>query len=194
MKSLSQEITDILITNKYITPEKRESYIYCYTYIIENMKYDLITLLVGLLLHKFKMTLIYILLFNIFRSFCGGYHAKTPIMCNIMSYLTSILFFGTSMILNIISPSYLIILFVVSSLAIIYFSPLDCTTKKYNTPQRKLCKKLVISTCSMATIAFIFSMSRNKIHYCYALTFCVMVISISLITQKIVSQKRNLQW
>ena len=141
MKKLSQEIVDTLLLYEYISAEKRAAYIYCYSYIIENIKYDLTMLLTGVLLHRLNATITFILCFNIYRSFCGGYHAKTPIICNIMSYLIAILYFGGSFASSSVSILSLVIPFSISNFIIIFFSPVDCTTKKYTDLQRTTTKK-----------------------------------------------------
>lgn len=189
MKKLSQEIVDTLLLYEYISAEKRAAYIYCYSYIIENIKYDLTMLLTGVLLHRLNATITFILCFNIYRSFCGGYHAKTPIKCNITSYLIAILYFGGSFASSSVSILIFVIPFSISNFIITFFSPVDCTTKKYTDLQRTTTKKIVLLATFINIIIFVFFAIKNQTLYCYSLTFCVMVIAITLIVQIIINTR-----
>ena len=61
MEKLSVLISDQLIKCNYIKPEYRDAYIYCYDYIIENFKYNISIIIIGSLLNRFEITILFII-------------------------------------------------------------------------------------------------------------------------------------
>ena len=82
---ISGFITDTLIEGKVIKSEERNLYLYCFGTIIEMSANLLATLIIGILLHRFIETLIFMLVFIPLRSFAGGYHCEKAESCFILS-------------------------------------------------------------------------------------------------------------
>ena len=95
----------LLTISKYVGIIMRKNGI-CNSDEIEKVEYGTIVLLstligfgsifiIGLIFGKLLETLVFSLIFSILRSFTGGYHATTPLKCNltyISCYFSTILF------------------------------------------------------------------------------------------------------
>ena len=192
MQRLSVQITKQLIQSGYISLEHEDAYIYCYDYLVENIKYDAIILITSLFLHRFFITLTFLILFNILRHFSCGYHAKNRFVCNIMSYsIFGFFIFGS----YLLSPSYISLLLPLFSICIFIIgrlSPVENHNKKYNTSQKKCAKKYIFFTLITASALFLLFFNHKNISCCYALTYCVMVIAGSLLTQTYMNRFKDI--
>ncbi|MEF9920772.1 accessory gene regulator B family protein [Anaerorhabdus sp.] len=66
----------------------------------------LITIFIGYFISQFKETILYLIFFVAIRKYSGGYHAKTLLMCNLISYLLYFcgLFFNECLSINFLIP------------------------------------------------------------------------------------------
>ena len=143
----------LLTISKYVGIIMRKNGI-CNSDEIEKVEYGTVVLLstligfgsifiIGLIFGKLLETLVFSLIFSILRSFTGGYHATTPLKCNltyISCYLSTILFseiFEKRIISNII-----ILLF--SVISIFLFSPIENKNKRNDTYIKKRNKKFAV--------------------------------------------------
>lgn len=71
----------------------------------------LLTVLIGYLIGCFFETVVYLICFILLRSYSGGYHAKTMLMCNFISYS---LYFIAIVTQDMLSIEWIILLLVIS--------------------------------------------------------------------------------
>lgn len=103
-----------------------------------------IIILIGILLHRFTCSAVFLLVFWTVRWFAGGFHAKTYGMCRI----TTVSSFAVSLILGIAAGTYaryLTIIFDTAAfLTILIFAPIKHPNKELSTAVRKRSKKIAL--------------------------------------------------
>ena len=94
LERLVEKIVNELISNGFLTANKQEEYIYSFTCFIETAISSVVFLLMGLFLHQFIPTLLFMLFFSNIKKRCGGLHANTYVGC-LSSSCAIYLFFMT---------------------------------------------------------------------------------------------------
>ena len=87
MKQPGTYLADILTEDGQIPKEQQSIYAYLFDYLIESLLYDIIVLIFGLLVHRFGITICYLLVTIPIRHFAGGFHANTRLGCTLLSYV-----------------------------------------------------------------------------------------------------------
>ena len=77
-KKISKKITDTLVTNEIIEPQKEGIYFYCLDFSLDLILFNCSLLLIGGLLGLFLPSLVYIIILVPVRMLAGGAHAKSP--------------------------------------------------------------------------------------------------------------------
>lgn len=159
IKQLSNNITSFLLHQDIIQKNKQEIYTYGFEYLI-----SLFISVVGIIIIAFSMgwvleTVGFIIGFFLVRSVSGGYHAKTHLQCQIMSYIVYAL---NMLILKVlfehIKSTVLLtgILAIVSILLIFIFAPIDHHNKPFSENEYSFYKaksrKLVITLLIIALL------------------------------------------
>ena len=85
-KKISKKITDTLVTNEIIEPQKEGIYFYCLDFSLDLILFNCSLLLIGGLLGLFLPSLVYIIILVPVRMLAGGAHAKSPYSCFLLSY------------------------------------------------------------------------------------------------------------
>lgn len=91
IKSLSDKITSNLVANGIVEHEEQDIYTYGIHQGIFMIINVLTVIIIGLLFGMIWESLFFIIAYMPLRTYAGGYHAKTPIRCYIMSVLMIIL-------------------------------------------------------------------------------------------------------
>ena len=146
---------------------------------------------IGLFFNMIYESLILYFSFITIRKFAGGYHAKTPVIC----YLVSITIIITSLLLlksltkhNLTDQLYyLFISFALLALIIlVVISPLDNKNKTLNSKEKKVYKLISII---ISTILFLISLSIFNLNEQYSIAILIGIIlnGITLLIGKIQS-------
>ena len=93
---ISTYLASILLRERMIAPDDRETYEYGFEITIANMVNGIIVFLIGAGFQKIPETIIFYLAFVSLRFFCGGYHADSYSRCFLAFALTSALCLGAS--------------------------------------------------------------------------------------------------
>lgn len=94
LESIAEDITFLLLKNKIIEYEDSDIYIYGFQVIISSMMVTMSLLILGVLLNRILLTLVFMLVFVSLRINTGGYHAdqfKDCLRLSLMIYLVEIL-------------------------------------------------------------------------------------------------------
>lgn len=83
--SLSKGLTEILIRNHIIEDEEKALYVFGFHYGFMTLLNIATTLFIGLLFCMLWQSAIFLVCYIPLRIFAGGYHAKTPLRCYVMS-------------------------------------------------------------------------------------------------------------
>ena len=94
MKQPGTYLADILTEDGQIPKEQQSIYAYLFDYLIESLLYDIIVLIFGLLVHRFGITICYLLVTIPIRHFAGGFHANTSlgVPCFHMAFIWRLFF------------------------------------------------------------------------------------------------------
>lgn len=83
LNSLSEKIADFLFSDSSDYPI--EIYVYGIKLIISSVVGMCVIFTIGLFTGYFVQAMIYIVALSLIKSFAGGYHANTYLMCNVIS-------------------------------------------------------------------------------------------------------------
>lgn len=90
LERISAYLSTLLLQEKIITADEKDTYKYGFEITIANMINGLIVLSVGLGLNMLAEAILFYLVFVSLRFFCGGYHADSYIKCFFSFELTTI--------------------------------------------------------------------------------------------------------
>lgn len=90
LERISAYLSTLLLQEKIITADEKDTYKYGFEITIANMINGLIVLSVGLGLNMLAEAILFYLVFVSLRFFCGGYHADSYIKCFFFFGLTTI--------------------------------------------------------------------------------------------------------
>ena len=90
LERISAYLSTLLLQEKIITADEKDTYKYGFEITIANMINGLIVLSVGLGLNMLAEAILFYLVFVSLRFFCGGYHADSYIKCFFSFALTTI--------------------------------------------------------------------------------------------------------
>lgn len=82
--SIACYITDFLFSREIIDETDKEIYLYGFEILFASMLNIIMVVLVGLLFGQFLSGICFFVSFSILRKFCGGYHADTYLVCNLV--------------------------------------------------------------------------------------------------------------
>ncbi|MGF6991455.1 accessory gene regulator B [Lachnospiraceae bacterium PM6-15] len=172
MKLIPSKIASYLVkgNNK---PELYSIYEYCFTICFETLVTLIFNICIAFMLDMFWEYVVFIVAFKMIREYAGGIHLSTFFRCFISTNLVvvAVLLFN-----KYLSMSDYQVLFstVFCSAAVIWISPVECTSKKLSKEAKKIIRKKLI---------------RNlMILICIQLTFTLMGLSdiVSIINSSLI--------
>jgi accessory gene regulator B len=142
VKKLSNRITSYLIRKNIIEAVDAEIYQYGMKHIIINMTTLLIVSLLATVLHTWVATIFFFVGFMPIRLIAGGYHAKTPFRCNMLS----LVIYSFNIIIVYSIYEYMTELITISTgviiiLIIFAFAPVDHKNRTLEVEEYQLAKK-----------------------------------------------------
>ncbi|MDD6645850.1 MAG: accessory gene regulator B family protein [Oscillospiraceae bacterium] len=158
LNSLSEKIADFLFADSNDYP--LEVYIYGIKLLISSIIGMCVISVLGLFTGYFAQAMIYIVALSLIKSFAGGYHANTYLKCNtifVISFLFSIYMYR--LLIKVSAMGVFItsgLVFGVTLLTILLFSPVEHSNKKIEPSDRKkyklisiimLCAEIAVSIC-----------------------------------------------
>ncbi len=82
---LAHIVTDFLVKENVVRPEEAEIYDYGFGALFCDAGQTMLLLLIGMGVHRFWQTVLFLAVFTSLRKYTGGCHAETKIGCNCMS-------------------------------------------------------------------------------------------------------------
>lgn len=139
---MSERIAAWLIRQKAISTDERELYSYA-VHCLFSLLYPIIfASVIGAIFGMVLEAIIMIMPFIIVRKFSGGYHADSFYKCLIISsavigiVLVISRYIANGIILNII--------YIIASILLMIFSPMDSENKRLDSDEKCFCKKMTI--------------------------------------------------
>ena len=159
-------------------------------YIILSSAFHMATVIVlGLVFNLLTESLVFYLSFIVIRKFAGGYHAKTPTRCYIISIITIVLMLCIIkwiLIINYLSIYYsLFFSELVCVLILCCLSPLDTENKLLNGKERTIYKIVSCVTSIAISLFSAFLIVIEVYNICVSLSFSIFTSTVLLIVRKV---------
>ena len=159
-------------------------------YIILASAFHIITIIaLGLCFNLLVESLVFYLSFIVIRKFAGGYHAKTPTRCYIISIITIVLMLCIIkwiLIINYLSIYYsLFFSELVCVLILCFLSPLDTENKLLNGKERTIYKIVSCVTSIAISLFSTFLIVIGVYNICVSLRFSIFTSTVLLIVRKV---------
>lgn len=158
MKRLSYCIAEYIYRCRYVDKDYKEICAYGLELIFSSVIEIVNVLLISILTNTIGYGIIYILLIMGIRSYTGGYHAKTKLMCNfifVITYLLSLL--SLNIVLKYKCAFYILwILLLGAGMYVVKYAPVENVNKTLNKRQKFENRKR--SICIYAVNIFLLSL------------------------------------
>ena len=162
--AISNWIVEVLIHNKIIDNEETEIYQYGFEILISSVLTCIIALVSGIIFKCLLASILYLVMFIVLRSICGGYHAKNYWQCNLIFLIVTLL--SLAMFRFIMIEQFYAFHFIIIALSIIItavYAPVENENKPLSKQQ----------------------------HFYYRIISMVMVVLLSLISCILIIKYRN---
>lgn len=159
-------------------------------YIILSSAFHIITVIaLGLCFNLLVESLVFYFSYIAIRKFAGGYHAKTPTRCYIVSIITIVLMLCIIkwiLIINYLSIYYsLFFSELVCVLILCFLSPLDTENKLLNGKERTIYKIVSCVTSIAISLFSTFLIVIGVYNICVSLSFSIFTSTVLLIVRKV---------
>ncbi len=184
---LAQYITDFLVEQKIIEKDDVDVYLYGLELILSFIINTLIILILGIILHRVDVTIVFLLIFISLRRFTGGYHAQTRFRCKISIIITHliVMIFSVFYDIGLIECMFLGIL---SFILIIRYGPIENIYKPLTYEIRK--KNKIFSLVFISILISVGSIVNSKSHIISNAIFFTLVSVIALMIIPIIERRK----
>lgn len=143
---IADSIVVLFLKKNIINEDELPVYQYGMQVLIGNIAGMLTVLIVGILISRLVESIIFITIYATLRIYTGGYHARTPLVCNIVflgTYLVTVMLEALK-----VNNSVVWIMYLLSCLIILRFSPIENVNKELDEKDKEIYrnKSLIIST------------------------------------------------
>ena len=180
---ISKEIANNLEKRKIINKEDVEIYAYCFDFILENILFTGIIILIGITFHSLPISILFTLIL-VLRRFTGGFHASTQSLCTVLSFSTFIITLFTVKLLITSNINYtftFILLYIIAASIILLLAPVEHKNKRFSNNMKQSLQKKSRFYLGIITLGnYIFFHFHLKLYYTTT-TICVMIIAINLL-------------
>lgn len=189
---LSDKCVRKLVENGVINSEDKELYLYGLHIAITQTIFVFYVVFIGVIFKRLIESIVLYFAFQTIRKYAGGYHASSPIVCNIFSGISLLICVITiNGLLVIDKHTILILVTIIFSISIIILSPLDTPEKRLTDKEIIRYKKFSIGTTIVIVgfilVFYIFNLKNIYIPLCMS----VVLESLLLISGKIKSLKNK---
>lgn len=134
----SNWLADFLCNKKIINSEEKEIYVYGYEIIVTTLLGAVLVFVIAAFLNRISETVVFFAVFVITRQFCGGYHAKTRVLCSISFIACYLLILFTNLVISsIYSPLIHSILLIPYAAVILGYAPIENENKPMDDTDKK---------------------------------------------------------
>lgn len=190
IKSLSENITKILVKNNIIPQKNKEIYSYGFRQLFMMTLNILIILGLGLIFKEVWQSILFSVVYIPLRSYAGGFHASTPVKCTVFS---SIMVCIALLLMKYVTFSKVIIILMLifSILVIVILSPVHNSNKFLDDIERKVYKQRTLIILAIEVIITLVTLILDVENVCVCFVLSLVALSIMLILGKIVNLKEE---
>lgn len=186
---LAERVTKELESNKKIKSEDRELYQYGIEQGIMILLNMITALVIGLIFHCLFYVMIFSAAFIPLRTYSGGFHAKTSLMCYVLSVLTLVVFCTLIKVLCFQNIVWIIIS-IVCSIIILKLSPIETKNKPLDEIEVKVYRKRAHLIWIMEALIYMMSFAFNLKFIWLSTTFAWFALSVMLLVGIIVNRTK----
>ena len=189
MEKIGSKIIEFFASNDLIKNEDKEIYEYAANIILSSLIHIATVMILGLCFNLLIESLVFYFAYIVIRKFAGGYHAKTPTRCYIISIITIVLMLCIIkwiLIINYLSIYYsLFFSELVCVLILCFLSPLDTENKLLNGKERTIYKIVSCVTSIAISLFSTFLIVIGVYNICVSLSFSIFTSTVLLIVRKV---------
>lgn len=181
---MSEKITDILVENKIIAAENREIYRFGVKQGIMLLLNLFTVVVIGFAYGMILEVLIYIFSYVPLRSYSGGFHAKTHIMC----YLGSVIILNAVLLMMkflLYSTPIYYFLAIISVLLIFFLSPVEDENKRLDDTEIVYYRKKSRLILSLEIIVIIVAYFIKHFEIMHSVSIAITTIGLLLLIGKV---------
>lgn len=191
LNRISDKLTESWCQKNIIPSEMKEIYRYGLEVLISNVISSLAILALGILFFDIFSTVVFLLIFILLRSYCGGYHADTYLKCFITTNITYLLTMGCVYLFPV--NLFTVVLTMSIGVPLLYLrAPVENTNKPLDTTEKRKYKiiSLIIFLILIAVsiCLCIAGMHRICSAIIYTLVSVLILIPVGTIKNKEVKQ------
>lgn len=178
---ISHKIGDNLVRSNVIKEEDAEIYIYGINQIFVSVLNVSSALIIGLILGMFLESAVFMAAYIPLRSYAGGYHAKTPLKCYILSIIMLVIVLAGMKYFSMPDLTYYAV-YAAAITIVFLLSPVEDKNKSLDETEQKVYKKRTVLIALLEFfIGIIFKLSGLDslfVAVVYSFTvLCVMLIA-----------------
>ncbi len=145
----------------------------------------ILTLLIGIFTNMLSECLIFTIAYIPLRIFAGGFHAKTPMLCTIIS---AIILYVNVLLIKRFSENFscgLFLVTVISVVLVLFFAPISSRNKKLDKKEKRVYHTMTIVVLSFEFFAELIFLKFNYVRIATIFQFVFITVFLMLILGKI---------
>lgn len=187
MGRIAERIADFCVRKGIIAKEQRNVCRYGYEVLISTLCNTLLLLLISIALHRAAEFLVFMIVFVLTRTYCGGYHADTSLRCS----LTLLLVYGVYLLVTDgmlqLDVSVIIGIYLLYVLLVYWYAPIEHGNKKLSDRQKKRYRQISLGLCAIWGLL-------SGILYLAAVDYmCMVIASLLMVALLMVVQIRRMR-
>lgn len=180
-------IADFFVEKEIIKSDEHEIYVYGAEALLSGISNLLILTVCGILMDELLIALLFFLVFNIMRKYCGGYHAATHLKCNLIFALNTLTILLLIKNYFFISEWLIVTAIIVSDIIIFWLAPIENVNKPLEKYEKKKYRKKAIIFSVIFTIIAVLLIPFNKI-VSIMISLTLLSVSFAMLCTKVMKE------
>lgn len=193
MASFSAKIIDHLAENGTINPDDKELYSYGLHQGLLMIANVLTTVVIGLVFGMFWSCIIFMVAYMPLRSFAGGFHARTQLMCYIYSIILTV---AVLALVRFIPWTSLlcVIASIISGTLIAVLAPVEDQNKPLDSVEVRVYKKRALYILIVDLLAMLICLAFGFLNFSASISVSLLALSVMLILGKVSNSRYSAEY
>ena len=195
MSRLSYMLTESFLSRVVIEKSDKKIYHNIYILLLSGLVDTILLLIIGVVIQKFLLTVVFVFVFTTTRMFSGGYHANKHWQSTLITFVSCFISveFSEQIVASFDEKLFLILGIVICYIIFILYSPIKNSTKPIDEEniQANKTKSLVVLSIYVFIIAFA---SKYKLEYSNVILVTLLEVTLlmilGIIKQRIIGMKK----